>query len=232
MNILNILFPKSCFVCSKQGEYVCERCRKMFKRNLPECYICRKISPNYQTHYGCKNRYSYDSVFVGWEYNDISSDILKAFKYRGAYDVESSILSLFSNILKDFEYVKKDGNSLVVPVPVSANRLRERGFNQTENLARYISNKFHFDFSEDLVINIDNSDEHQSLKDRENRRQIRNKFVVNKNYNLRKYKSIIVVDDVITTGSTIEQISKIIKEYHSDISLNALCLFRGKPRYS
>ena len=48
---------------------------------------------------------------------------------------------------------------------------------------------------------------------------------------LDKYNSVTILDDVITTGSTLENISKVIKE-EADVSVNALCLFRGKPYYS
>lgn len=230
MNILDILFPKSCCICSKNGEYMCERCRKTLKRNLPECYICRKISPHYKTHLRCRQTYTYDSVFVGWEYNNLSSNILKKFKYSGVYDIESTLLCMVDSILKDFEYIRDLRNSLVIPVPISNSRLMDRGFNQTVELAKHISSFFNFNFVEDLLMNIDDSNEHQALKDREERRfSSFNKFVVNENYDLAMYDSILVVDDVITTGATIEQISKKIREHNKDIPLNAFCLFRGKP---
>lgn len=232
MNILDILFPKSCCICSKNGEYMCERCRKTLKRNLPECYICRKISQHYKTHSKCKDTHTYDSVFVGWEYNNISSTILKKFKYGGAYDVENTLLSMADSVLKDFSYIQNLKNSLVIPVPISNNRLRDRGFNQTAELAKHISSFFNFNFVDDLIMNIGDSDEHQALKDREERKlNTSNKFIVNENYDLSMYDCVIVVDDVITTGSTIEQISKKIREKNKDIPLNAFCLFRGKPMF-
>jgi len=166
-------------------------------------------------------------VIVAWEYNKLSSKILKSYKYKGAQDVGKYLSDLLLENIKDFDF----GGSLFIPVPISFLRRSERGFNQTELLVKSISKYYGCDFSFSLIgRKIEKG--HQSLKDRESR--LKNKtyeFYLKDKSLLDRYTSVVILDDVITTGSTLENISKIIKE-KKDISVNAVCLFRGKPYYS
>jgi ComF family protein len=231
MNILDILFPKSCTICSKNGEYLCSRCKKLFKKTLPECYKCRRISPQYITHERCKEKFTLDSVIVLWEYNELSSVILKKYKYGSVYDAENTLLEFTKERLQEFTLNKENKNSLTIPVPISTNRLRERGFNQTEELAKVVSNTLGSMFDSSIVKKKGGDDIHQSLLDKEEREKHRSNFYIDDTDKLKDIKEIIIVDDVITTGSTLEQISKVIKKVDNNISVKAVCLFRGRAYY-
>ncbi|HKM20046.1 MAG TPA: hypothetical protein VJY47_02365 [Candidatus Dojkabacteria bacterium] len=229
--LLDIIFPRSCTICSKHGEYLCDRCKRLFKKTVPECYICRRISGGYTTHSKCMKEYSLDSVVVLWEYNKLTSTLLKKYKYGLAIDIENVLNELVKGRLEEIASFKPKDRSLCIPVPVSLTRLRERGFNQTEDIARGISNFLGTRFSKDVVYRRDGSDVHQSLLDKGERVGHKIDFYIN-NYDLLKdTDEVIVVDDVITTGSTIEQISKVIKSIKKDIKIRGVCLFRGKPYY-
>ena len=137
-NILDVLFPKTCSICSKKGTYLCERCKKLFKRNLPECYICRKLSGDYKTHRECKDNHpnsSLDSLFVSWEYNSLSSDLIKRYKYKYVYDISSVLCEFFVESIFNSSFSKLFENTLLTNIPIPSNRLRERGFNQTLNIS-------------------------------------------------------------------------------------------------
>jgi len=226
-SLLNLVYPKSCHICGKQGEYLCSICKKSFKRNLPECYICRRISANFCTHARCQKSYSLDKVIVAWEYNKVSSKILKNYKYSGVQDIGKYLSEFLLENIKTFDL--KD--SLFIPVPISFLRRSERGFNQTEFFTKSIATYYGCDFSLNLVGRKMEKG-HQSLKDRESRLQnkIYNFYLKDKSL-LDKFNSVVILDDVITTGSTLENISMIIKK-EKNVSVNAICLFRGKPYYS
>ena len=226
-SLLDLVYPKSCHVCGKYGEYLCNTCKKSFRKNLPECYICRRISPNYCTHAQCKKDYSLDRVVVAWEYNKISSKILKSYKYKGMQDIGRYISEFLLESIRNIDF----NNSLFIPVPISFLRRSERGFNQTELLVENISKHYKCHFSFDLIgRKIEKG--HQSLKDRDSRlEETMSNFYIKDRSLLDKYNSVTILDDVITTGSTLENISKVIKK-EADVSVNALCLFRGKPYYS
>jgi len=232
MDILDILFPKSCVICSKHGDYLCNRCKKLFKKSLPECYICRKISPNYLTHKKCAKISSLDSVAVLWEYNELSSTVLKKYKYGGVLDIEDTFLELIEKRLSEIkESIILGSKTLVSPVPISKNRLRERGFNQTEKIAKMISKETNRPLMIDLVMRKNSDSIHQSLLSKEERLFHKEGFFIPNGNLLKGITDILVIDDVITTGSTLEQITKCIKEVDPKISVKSICIFRGKPFY-
>lgn len=232
---MDILFPKSCTVCSKKGSYLCCRCKKLFKRNLPECYICRRLSSDYKTHRDCKKKQgekSLDTVFVSWEYNNLSSDLLKKFKYNYVYEISSILSEFFVETLSSSVFPKSLNQTLLLNVPIAKNRLRERGFNQTLDISKAIANTLKLDFSEDLLLRKDTYD-HQSMKDRESRTLTsKNDFIVKNNIDLTAFKNIAIFDDVLTTGVTLESICQQLRAtYGQDLVVHGICMFRGRPYY-
>ncbi len=230
-SFLNIIFPPSCIVCTRPGAYLCVNCRKIFKYNIPECYICRRISGNYTTHPQCKKKYSLDWVYVAWEYNKVSSRFIKQYKYKNVYDMRENIADFFLDTFLKSSTCKLVPNTLLVPVPISTLRMSERGFNQMVYISRRISNHFHLDMSTNLLA-CKSKLEHQASKSKSERLNSSNNFYVNCKINISKYKSITLLDDVITTGGTLERITKVLKDtYGTETPINALCLFRGKPHF-
>jgi ComF family protein len=235
INLLDSLYPKSCSICKKKGDYLCSRCEKLFKRNLPECYICRKLSPNYKTHYECReergNR-SFHHVFVAWEYNSLSSILLKKYKYNYVQSISETLVEVFIESIKRSTFDRQLEGTILTNVPLTKSRLRERGFNQTTEIARKVANAFNLPFVEDLVKRKE-SYGHQALRDKDERKEIReNTFTLRNDFSLVGYSSITILDDVITTGATLEAMSLALREnIDRDIEINSLCLFRGKPYY-
>lgn len=232
---LDTIFPKSCSICKRKGSYLCNRCKKLFKRNLPECYVCRKISPCYKTHYECreerKKRYL-NHVFIAWEYNSLSSTILKKYKYNYVQSISDTLAEIFIESIKNSTFDRNLKGTILTNVPLAKNRLRERGFNQTTEIARKVANAFNLPFVEDLVKRKE-SYGHQALRDKDERKEIReDTFTLRNDFSLEGYSSITILDDVMTTGATLEAISSMLRENtNKNIEINALCLFRGRPYY-
>lgn len=231
--LLDIFFPKSCTICSRKGVYLCERCRKLFKRNLPECYVCRRVSSEYRTHDECKKNGSLDRVFVCWEYNDLSSDILKKFKYSGVTDISETLCLFFLECLNMSNIGDLLKNTLLVNIPISDIRMNERGFNQTYDLTEHIAKSLGLEFESEMM-GRKYSRGHQALRDSQERKEDDGgDFFFKKVVDVSKFKSITLVDDVITTGSTLEKACIFLREtFGQDLEVNALCIFRGKPNYN
>ncbi len=230
--VLDALYPKYCCVCNRYGQYLCDTCKKRFKRNLPECYICRRLSPQYITHAQCRSSNTLNSVFVGWEYNALSSKILKLFKYRNVRDISDEISKLLIECILNSCYNPLLKNTLLIPVPISYGRITQRGFNQTELIAQNISKTFNIDLSTSIIASK-NSKQHQAERSKEARlANTSNPFYIREYEDIGKYNSITLVDDVITTGKTLENIATILRRYYDqETVINAICLFRGKPYY-
>jgi len=235
INLLDTIFPKNCSICQKRGDYLCDHCKKLFKRTLPECYICRKLSPYYKTHYECREERkasSLDHVFVAWEYNSLSSILLKKYKYNYIQSISDTLSEIFIEAIKKSTFDSKLKGTILTNVPLAKNRLRERGFNQTTEIARKVAYAFNLPFVEGL-IKREESYGHQALRDRDERKEIKDEvFTLRPNFSLEGYSGITILDDVITTGATLEAISsRLRKNTDKDIEINALCLFRGRPYY-
>ena len=235
-NLLDTIFPRSCAICGKKGPYLCNHCKKLFKRALPECYICRKLSPNYKTHYECKEEKgnsSLDHVFVAWEYNSLSSIILKKYKYNYVQSISDTLTEIFIKSIRNSTFDRELRGTILTNVPLAKNRLRERGFNQTTEIAKRVAESFNLPFAKDLIERKD-SYGHQALRDKDERKEVKEGIFTFKNdLSLKGYSGITILDDVITTGATLEAISSVLrKNIGKDVEINALCLFRGRPYYS
>jgi len=234
-NPLDILFPKTCSICGKKGTYICNRCKKLFKRSLPECYLCRKLSPSYKTHEKCKKSREgcyLNNVFVAWEYNSLSSTLLKKYKYKYVYDISNILSEFFVESISKSIFLNSLENTLLTNIPLSNNRLRERGFNQTLDISKAVSKRFNLPFTESLLRRRYTT-EHQALKDKGERKTVSKKdFIVKSDFDLSNYKSITIIDDVITTGSTLESSSEALREvFGKDLVINSICMLRGRAYY-
>ena len=183
INLLDILFPKSCSICKKKGDYLCSHCKKLFKRNLPECYICRKLSSSYKTHYECSKETedrSLNHVFIGWEYNSLSSIILKKYKYNYVQSISETLVEIFIESIKKSTFDTQLEGTILTNVPLTKKRLHNRGFNQTTKIAERVAEAFNIPFAEGLIERKADYG-HQALRDKEERKKIKERTFTLKN---------------------------------------------------
>jgi predicted amidophosphoribosyltransferase len=146
--------------------------------------------------------------------------------------MSSALSEVFVKSLSNSTFPRFLKDTLVTNVPLPNNRLRERGFNQTLNISEAITKHFSLPFSNTL-LGRKNTYGHQSMRDKDERGEVSsNDFYIKENKNLPSFKSITIVDDVITTGTTLESICTSLRErYGEDLEINGVCMFRGKPYY-
>ncbi|WP_249315512.1 ComF family protein [Bacillus sp. FJAT-49711] len=149
------------------------------------------------------------SIYV---YNHFLKDLIAQFKFRGDYELAKAFSPEISAQLKSLEY------DLLVAIPLSDERLKERGFNQSEALARETGF-----ITWDLLIRTHS--EKQSKKSREERLLQQQVFDV-KQPAMIPGKSILLIDDIYTTGSTLRQASKILKQAGAK-QVRSLTIARG-----
>lgn len=188
------------------------------------------------------------SAIILWKYNQTARKLMRAFKYQSQYSIRDALYQLISDRCKQiFQFEDSMVDSLLVPIPLHKYRIRERGFNQAEIicqcLIRYLKNEQNVDTDRlpstlDLLYKKINN-QHQSHADHTNRTaNVVGSFATNPRLIpiLSQINKIVIVDDVITTGSTInEAINTITSEYHA-LSLplpeiNIFALFRGRPYF-
>jgi competence protein ComFC len=194
---------------------VCEDCEQAFQKIKGElCRICGREwgMVAAENRYGdlCSDcfRWEGDPATAGllqqnrsvYHYNEHMKDILSRYKFRG----DAALSQVFQEAFpKTFKEACPKENPIVVPIPLSPERLYERGFNQSFLLAELLPGK-----PEELLSKI--SSEKQSKKARWERLDQENTFFVPDSEQV-KGKSILLIDDIYTTGKTVRMAAMVLK---------------------
>lgn len=218
--LLNLFFPVSCVGCGRNGCVICEKCLDSIPvLERQECPCCRKLSDFGKL---CCGEFYFDNLIVCSRYDKkgLLKRLIENFKYT--YDIDTAeILSSFFDRQKDVLYKFFD-QWCVVPVPLHSSRLRERGFNQSEILAEYFCEKFSFPMSCALVRDI-KTEKQMSLSRAERLLNVKNAFSVCGDL---AAKNFILIDDVCTTGATLNECAKALKMAGAT-KVSAVVLARG-----
>jgi ComF family protein len=175
------------------------------------------------THTRC-NKYNIDALFIGWLYDDIAKNILSQYKYRYAYKLSKIISDLLIKRLGKTHFIDLiNNNSVLVPIPSHKAHVRKRGFNQSELIARELSEKLNIPVIEDSLVR-DRDKRYQAKLEVKERKSLKKVFNVKREI---KNKEIILIDDVVTTASTINKAATSFKNKN----IKAIALFRGRPHY-
>lgn len=207
------------------GRNICEGCREKFAMIIGEtCRICgRPLAELTFKADGCCHdciRWEKDEEWTGClqqnssacMYNDFCKEAIALFKYRGDYKLAAVFAQMLEPELAKMKY------DLLVPIPLSNERLYERGFNQAEALITEMG-------KQPALLLTRLHTEKQSKKSREDR--IRLPQVFRLEYHERvKGKRILLIDDIYTTGSTLRHAAKLLKKAGA-VKVSALTIARG-----
>jgi ComF family protein len=175
------------------------------------------------THAGC-NKYNINALFIGWQYDSIAKKILSQYKYRYAYKLSKIISKLLIKRLESTHFIDLlNNNSVLVPIPSHKAHIKKRGFNQSALIAKELSMKLNIPIVEDSLVR-DRDKRYQAKLEVKERKSLKKVFSVTKEI---ENKEIILIDDVVTTGSTINKAAMSFKNK----SIKAIALFRGRPHY-
>lgn len=235
---LDLIFPIECLGCGSEGYWLCDDCFKEVRLKPRQyCLHCKKENDFGKFCHPCGVIYSLDGVLIAALYDELLiSQAIKSLKYRfisGIADNLSDLLVLFidktlerAKIIRPglvsglerriFEQAKnmplsilnfKD--NLIMPVPLSKKRLRWRGFNQAELLARRLSERYGLALDSDNLIRVKHKTAQAKLDEIHRLENIKECFSW-QGGNLNK-KNIILIDDVVTTGATLNECAKVLK---------------------
>lgn len=216
MNLLNliknILAPKKCYSCKKEWLFLCEKCEKRLPNFPSSCFVCKQESENYIIHKNCKkNTIYYDKIIIKYHYKGTYiKKMIHDGKFYGRKDIFEEIWQLLSLHLETNEKCNK--NSILVPVPLHFLRRMKRGFNQSEILAREISAYTWIWYHNNILKRKKHTRQQSKLSRKIRLTNIEDGFAINKNYmDTIDKKDIIIVDDIVSTASTINEVSRMYK---------------------
>ncbi len=223
--VLDFIFPEKCLGCGREGSFLCDSCTRSIRMNRSQvCPVCKKDSPQGRAHTEkCKQLSNLDGLLVACHYheNKILEKAIKQFKYHYSRDLAGQLGSL---LVKLFQENKVDGNNtILVPIPLHSRRKAWRGFNQAEALAEILQKELRLPLM-DLLARSKNTKQQASLMREERIMNLKDAFVIAENLHLHPHlasplegeelqnKYIILVDDVTTTLSTLEEAAKVLKK--------------------
>ncbi len=235
---LDLIFPIECLGCGREGKWLCEDCfRKINLKPKQYCLHCKKENSFGQFCPPCQILYSLDGVWIAALYDELLiSQAIKKLKYNfisGLADDLGRLMILFVDKLLEHGRVLKPGlssgvdwqnfkqaenlplailnfhDNLIVPVPLSRKRLRWRGFNQAELLARRVAEEYGLALDGGNLIRVKHKTAQAKLNEIKRLDNIKNCFVW-QGGNLNK-KNIILIDDVVTTGATLNECARVLK---------------------
>lgn len=215
--VLNFLYPPCCIICGKLDKnYICKNCEKRFERyrkyneidnkKILENKLNNAIKENY---YDIDlQRFYWDKFLYVFEYKGIVRKTLLDYKFNGKPYLSNFFAYEILKSKKVYEILKFC--DIIVPVPMDRKKRGLRGYNQTELISKILSKKS--GIKEEKILQKTKQTKTQSLLKPEERKQnIENAFCI-KNTELVKDRNIILLDDIYTTGATVNEISKILKD--------------------
>lgn len=219
MAILDFIFPKRCVRCMKFGSYVCGRCASHVHPVLENemiCPMCEKPAIDGCTHPKCHTRYGLDGLYSFFHYHNTTRFMVKALKYRAVYD----IAGMCGNFIPAWSYTlfrKISGhqvqNAVCIPIPLFSLREKQRGFNQSEILGRFVSQKLHIPIAADILYRTKYTVPQVEMKDRKDRLQnMKDVFAISKDAQSMP-RAMILFDDVWTTGATMRAAANVLKRH-------------------
>lgn len=212
-----IVFPGRCPVCDKAvppGKLICNKCdKKLIPVKEPKCMKCGKqMWQEGQYCYDCERKhFTYERGFALYNYNEVTRKSIASFKYKGRAEYAvfygQEMAKRYRDIMKRYHI------NAVLPVPVHHKRLKQRGYNQAGLLAKKLCEQTGMINLDGLIVRVKNTLPQKELDDVERRRNIEKAFEINPSFVIPKgVKNVLIVDDIYTTGTTIEACSRIIKK--------------------
>lgn len=208
--VLDILFPKECIGCGAEDAYLCSLCAgrlPLFTEG--RCPACKHFSAHGEVHPSCRKSSTLDGVLAGAPYSEgLVRKSIATLKYQSISELAAPLAELMAKKVREHPFFLEE-NWILVPVPLHRRRLAERGFNQAElfcgHLARLLG------FLEAPVLRRTSQRPPQATLGQEDRR-VNIKNIFQADAALARHKKIFLVDDVYTTGATMNECARVLKD--------------------
>lgn len=205
--LLDFIYPPVCLTCEERIEsrdVVCKDCYQRINDSLKILIQNRKLQfPQ------LKGRISLSRVITFWPYTDEIEKLISRLKYHRGKKEGVLLGGIIGE--KGLEYFRTWSSDFLVPVPLHSVRQRERGYNQSEILCETLVEHFGIPMKKDIVIRLRNTKSQTRLTARERQENVRDAFRV-KNPEMVKGKRVVLVDDVMTTGATLNSCAHALKK--------------------
>ncbi|MDP2909570.1 MAG: ComF family protein [bacterium] len=186
-NIIDILLPRTCVGCGKEGKYICEKCG-LFLSEAPSIFLTSGL----------------EELASAWEYEGLTKNIIFKIKYEGAFDMINELVGKAFEIREP--YIPED--TTITFVPMFKKKEKRRGFNQAELIAKKVGEITGREVLP-LLEKIKDTPSQTELNKEERMTNVKDSFQRKKGANC--YNNVLLVDDVWTSGATMQECCRILK---------------------
>lgn len=198
--MIELIYPPVCGICNKiTKKYICENCEK----KIEKYYINQIID------YRNNKKSYYDYQIKLLKYENIIREKIIDYKFNEKSYFYKTLEKIIINNKKIYGFMKN--YDIIIPVPMYKTKKWLRGYNQVELIARELSKDLNIPLKCTTLTKIKDTKKQSSLTRAERKQNIKNAFIV-KNASDIENKKILLFDDIITTGSTLNECSKTLKK--------------------
>ncbi|HEY4065608.1 MAG TPA: ComF family protein [Burkholderiaceae bacterium] len=222
--------PSLCAVCRGWGtQRVCATCVERFAMFRPRCTRCALALPEGVPVCGAclADPPPYARTLASVDYDHPWDGLIAHFKFHGALDLAPA---LATRMLQTLEHGGGPAPALLLPVPLSMQRLRERGYNQAWELARRLARACGARADTRLLLRLKDTPHQLAFPPEQRAGNVRSAFAVEpRRLNELRGRSVTVVDDVMTSGATVAEIARVLLQ--AGASEVAVWVFARTPRH-
>lgn len=231
-NLVDMIFPPRCAVCNDiiyhKREGICSDCANKLKYvTEPYCYKCGKPLEDDAAEY-CKDCMSKPHYYEEGRGLLVYDEYMSKSIYRFKYNHKKEYGAFYGKVINDRlgDKIKEWNAQCLIPVPVHKSKLKTRGYNQAQVLAKELSKHCKIPVRSDLMLRNKSTVVQKKLSATDRENNLKKAFIVSKN--VVSLNSVIIVDDIYTTGSTVDAMAKCLKEAGvRDVYFITLCIGRG-----
>lgn len=221
---LDTIFPIFCLGCGKEGYHLCNDCLDSIKVNeYPICPICGRRLIDLKPCSLCAKKTHLNGLMVAnLDNNKLLRQAIYGYKYKFIKELSEPLTNLLIHHLRksfvhqDFQQLSGFDDTIIIPVPLHSHRLNWRGFNQSQLMAENIVKQMIFSDGSTILLRQKNNQPQKNVPTKKERQtNIENAFAINlvsKDINTIRGKTIILVDDICTSGSTLEECAKVLRQ--------------------
>lgn len=203
--LLSLIAPHSCVSCGTEGSLLCKDCAYDTPTVPSVCYICSRATKDNAPCSDHTNKYSPDKVFIRAEYKGYIRELVHKYKFEHKRSASDDMAGLISETLPSY-----DPKPVLFHVPTSGVHARAHGYDHTGRIARALSKKLKARHQNGLIKKKNVSQLGSSRLERS--KQLKGVFAYYGDVDEAVPRHVLLVDDVVTTGATIEACSKVLKK--------------------
>lgn len=212
---IDVIFPRRCFLCNEfsESEGLCQECWKTITWiSSPKCKICGAPF-EFEVDSICEdcsnNKPYFDKAISVFEYDACSKPLIVMFKH---YD-STALAPYLAKVMYAASERDIKNCDVIIPVPITFSKRLKRKYSQSELLALRFSELSKIKYAPEILIKQKNTADQETLTARNRKKNLSGAFAVASDFKSEiNGKDVVLIDDVMTTGSTVNECSKILKK--------------------